>query len=181
MVRTDDAESSLLADAVLQNLKVRKSADFNAKFSRISISLNEYRNLHREKFEEDLVAMNIDSSRELFFVFLGKDLAILSKAVTEMIHDLSSKNEWFIYGLHFQNIGTMQWKALSLCLAEKKTSQCKSSETMCLHKFCFPVTGLLNSTALCADSYPLLLYVIHLAVGENGFRKLKKAAAYGKG
>ena len=172
---TDEDESSLLADAVLQNLKVRKSADFNAKFSSISMCRNEYGNICKEKFEEDLAAMNIDSSRELFFVFLGNDFAILSKTVAELIRDLSSKNEWLIYGLHFQNITTMAWKALS------STLQCESVETMCVHKSRFPMTGLLSSTALCSDSYPLLLYLIHLAVGENGFKKLKKAAACGAG
>lgn len=173
-------ESNLLADAILQNLRVRKSADFNAKFSNISMYRNEDSNLCREKFEEDLLAIDINTSRELFFVLLGKDFAILSKTVTELICDLSSKNEWLIYGLHFQNIGTMQWKALSLYLAEKRTSkENESTEAMCIHKSGFPVTGMLSSTALCSDTYPLLLYLIHLAVGENGFRKLKKTCGKG--
>ena len=171
-----DPEGCLLADAILKNLNVRKSADFNARFSGVSLSGRLDDDEAVRKLQDH---MTEESSREFFFVFISKRFGKISKHIYKLMKRFCFENDFKVYGMHFQNISVMSWRALSLHISDKLSGQaCCVEEFM---KSSFPVTGSLNSDASCVERYPLILYLIHLAVGENGLRRLKKAENKEKG
>ena len=172
----NNREDRLLLDAILQNLNVRRSSDLNARFSKLSLNGS----LSNDEISQMLQA-NImeDSSREVFFVFIGGGFGKISTYLYEMMREFCSANHLKVYGMHFQNISPMSWRALSLHISDKLSVQ-----TCCAEEYitsAFAVTGSLNDNASCVERYPVILYLIHLAVGENGLRRLKKSESEEKG
>ena len=169
-------EDRLLLDAILQNLNVRKSSDLNARFSKLSLDGSLSNDEVSLKLQANIME---DSSREVFFVFIGGRFGKLSVHLFEMIRGFCSANHLTVYGMHFQNISPMSWRALSLHISDKLSVQtCCAEEYI---KSAFAVTGSLSENASCVEKYPVILYLIHLAVGENGFRRLKKSESKEKG
>ncbi|XP_065058090.1 uncharacterized protein LOC135685920 [Rhopilema esculentum] len=173
-------EDQLLSDAIVKNLRVRKSADFNASFSQISLKeCKDDTTSYNQQLETRIKERISDSSRELFFVFIGTSFAKISTSIARHIKDFCCRHHWEVYGLHFQNMTLLTWKALSNCFSKKAFTECHSCSGT--KETSFPITGLLNTTATYVERYPLLLYIVHLAIGENGLRRLKKEEPHGNG
>lgn len=163
-------EDQLLVDAILQNLHVRKSSDLNAKFTKISLNNNLTDDLIMREVQNGIVE---DSSREIFFVLISKRFGKILTQLYEHLRMFCSRNHLKVYGMHVQNVTPMSWRALSLRISDQF-----SGNPCCVEEYLknsFPVTGFLSESATCVEKYPSVLYLIHLAVGENGFRRLKKA------
>ena len=170
-------EDQLLSDAILQNLNVRKTSDLNATFSGMSLSDVLTNDEIIQKLKSEL--KEADHSREFFLVFISERFGKMPTQMYESIRSFCLGSQLKLYGMHFHNIIPITWRTLSLNI-----SKSLAGKPCCVDdykKSAFPVTGSLNANASCVEKYPVLLYLIHLAVGENGLRRLKKADSKQKG
>ena len=105
-----------------------------------------------------------------------------SVELIDIIKDWSSqKTEGICNGLHFQHITAMQAYAIKnrLKQIQDRDSIAGSAEAAPARKH-LSVTGLVdNGDKNCSASFPVLLYMIHLAVGENGNRLAGKGIPSG--
>ena len=175
-IRNADRECNLLSDAILQNLHVRKSSDLNARFSKITLSSGMSNEGIIQKLQADVIP---DLSTELFFVFVCKRFGKFSTRMYEVMRKFCADNQLNVYGMHFQGITPISWRTLSLHISNQL-----SRPASCVEKFedsAFPVTGILDENSCCIDRYPIILYLVHLSIGENGLRRLKKVESKEKG
>ena len=175
-IRNVDRECNLLSDAILQNLLVRKSSDLNARFSKIEFNAGFSNEEIIQKLQADVIP---DSSTEVFFVFVCKRFGKISTRIYEVMREFCADNHLKVYGMHFQGITPISWRALSLHISSQLSRPTCHTENF--KDSTFPVTGILDETSCCIEKYPVILYLIHLSIGENGLRRLKKVESKERG
>lgn len=166
-----------LADALAANLKMRQASDVKCRYT--LLPLYDETSV-KEKLRSWMYSvMGLDE--KLFFVALGSFLAHPSVNLLNVIHELKLQNEksdW-IYGIHFQTLTPMQAYFLKTKIQSMNTCvSIRDLVTNNTEEFISPVertvlvaTGLVVEGKPCpVHSFPVLLYLVHLAIGENGER-----------
>ena len=138
----------LLADAILKNLNVRRSTDLNAKFTKLLLNSS----LTAHEISEQLIATAVeDSPRGILFAFLSRRFGNMSIQLYESIWKFCRKTQPIVYGVHFQDVSPMSWRALSLHVSENLSSkQCCIEDSL---GGAFPVTGMLDESASCIERF----------------------------
>lgn len=161
-----------LARAITANLQTRKSSDVKFEYKVLEIKTNGPSSL-RQCLKENLRCLPCDSLKVLF-VALGPVFTKPKVDLIEVVNEWSKKrNSDVCYGVHFQHVTAMQAYAMKNKLKEIRVCGKDSDNASIVYDL--PVTGLVdNSNKNCSASFPVLLYMIQLAVGENGSRLAKK-------
>ena len=142
-----------LADALVKNLNIRILSDIKCQYNLIKIDDDEL------CWQDKLRSCVISIEGKAFFIALGSCWTKLN-LVNVIMELLSLKKPDFCYGIHFQCLSSMQAYFMKIQLKDANTSLCSTV-----------VTALIQdgkSNPIC--SFPVLLYMIHLAIGENGER-----------
>lgn len=168
-----------LADALVANLQMRKASDVKFEFMILRIKHGEI-SLVQESMRNHLDLLPCDAYKVLF-IALGP---MFSRPKLELIKLIKEWNDHrtgdICYGIHFQHVTAMQAYAIKNRLKEIQGSEVNMEKTT--YSSPLAVTGLIeNDSRNCAASFPVLLYMIHLAVGENGNRLAGKGIPSGKG
>ena len=168
-----------LADALVANLQMRKASDVKFEFLILQMkhddtSLESMRN-HFDLLPQD--------SFKVLFVALGPMFSRPNLELIKLIMEWNSKRTGDIcYGIHFQHVTAMQAYVIKNRLKEIQGSEVPGTNIeKTAHGSHLAVTGLIeNDNRNCAASFPVLLYLIHLTVGENGNRLAGKGIPSGK-
>lgn len=168
-----------LADALVANLQMRKASDVKFEFMILRIKHGEI-SLVQESMKNHLDLLPYDAYKVLF-IALGP---MFSRPKLELIKLIKEWNDHrtgdICYGIHFQHVTAMQAYGIKNRLKEIQGFKVNMEKTT--HSSPLAVTGLIeNDSRNCAASFPVLLYMIHLAVGENGNRLAGKGIPSGKG
>ena len=168
-----------LADALVANLQMRKASDVKFEFMILQIKHGEI-SLVQESMKNHLDLLPYDAYKVLF-IALGP---MFSRPKLELIKLIKEWNDHrtgdICYGIHFQHVTAMQAYGIKNRLKEIQGFKVNMEKTT--HSSPLAVTGLIeNDNRNCAASFPVLLYMIHLAVGENGNRLAGKGIPSGKG
>ena len=165
LVENEEDFNELLADAIISNLVMRKASDVKVEYTLINLDdTNDVQELC-QRLGDSLNNSELSQSHKMFFVFLGPKFGVFGVEIIQSIQSWSLANSKVIYGVHFQNLTTMRGRKLMHIMKQKELNTD-------FHEFLFPVTGCLSgNTVSCVVSFPLLLYLIHLVIGENGPRK----------
>jgi hypothetical protein len=128
------------------------------------------------------------NNSKVFFVVLSPSLANPSTGLIEAIRGWSTTTGGNrIYGVHFQEISALQAyyvknrlkEEVALCKYTKSIDAGEEDVTNSLEHI--GITGLVdNSDKNPHVAFPVLMYLIHLAIGENGERLAGKGIPSGK-
>ena len=169
-----------LAEAITANLRIRKTSDVRFEYTIVQVKHIETL-LLKESLKKELSVLPLDNLKVLF-IAIGPMFSRSSVELIDIIKDWSSqKTEGICYGVHFQHITAMQAYAIKnrLKQIQDRNSIAGSAEAAPSRKH-LSVTGLVdNGDKNCSASFPVLLYMIHLAVGENGNRLAGKGIPSG--
>ncbi|XP_022800692.1 uncharacterized protein LOC111338453 [Stylophora pistillata] len=168
-----------LADAIVANLRMRKASDVKFEDMVFHMKVGEIC-LIQESLKNYLDHLPNDNLK-VIFVAIGP---MFSRPNLELIKLIKEWNDLrtgdICYGIHFQHVTAMQAFVMKNKLKEIQ----ENSETTSGNGH-LAVTGLIedDNRADCSASFPVLLYMIHLAIGENGNRLAGKgipSAVYSK-
>ena len=170
-----------LADAIVANLHMRKASDVKFEYVVLQMQQSESRFL-QESLKKHLGLLPCDTFKVLF-IAIGPMFSRPNLELVKLIKEWNGlRTDGICYGIHFQHITAMQAYVIKNRLKEIQgtavsgNSVGKSSPGRHL-----AVTGLVeNDNRHCPASFPVLLYMIHLAVGENGNRLAGKGIPSGK-
>jgi len=170
-----------LADALVANLQMRKASDVKFEFMILRIKHGEA-SLVQQSMRSHLDLLPCDAYKVLI-IALGP---MFSRPKLELIKLITEWNDQrtggICYGIHLQHVTAMQAYVIKNRLNEIRGSEVSGSKvektTRSSH---VAVTGLTeNDNRNFAASFPVLLYMVHLAVGENGNRLAGKGIPSGK-
>lgn len=164
-----------LSSAITENLQTRKFSDVKFEYKVLEIKTNGPNSLS-QCLKENLRRLPCDSLKVLF-VALGPVFTKPKVDLIEIVNEWSKKrNSAACYGVHFQHVSAMQAYAMKNKLKEiRYTRLCANDSGNAPMAYDLAVTGLVdNSDKNYSASFPVLLYMIQLAVGENGNRLAKK-------
>ena len=170
-----------LADALVANLQMRKASDVKFEFMILRMKHAEA-SLVQESMKNHLDLLPCDTYKVLFIV-LGPMFSRPNLELIKLIKDWNDHRTGDIcYGIHFQHVTAMQAYVIKNRLKEIQGSVPGINvENLTTRSSHLAVTGLIeNDNRNCAASFPVLLYMIHLAVGENGNRLAGKGIPSGK-
>ena len=170
-----------LADALMANLQMRKASDVKFEFMILRIKHGET-SLVLESMKNHLDLLPCDTYKVLF-IALGPMFSRPKLELIKLIMEWNDKRTGDIcYGIHFQHVTAMQAYVIKNKLKEIQGSDIPGTNVeKTTHGSHLAVTGLIeNDNRNCAASFPVLLYLIHLAVGENGNRLAGKGIPSGK-
>lgn len=180
--------SKTLADAVSSNLSIRKASDIRCTFMVLPVTIDKVSSLKtKSSLKEKLNELPRNNSK-VFFVVLSPSLANPSTGLVEVVRGWSARRGGNrIYGVHFQEISALQAYYIKNRLKEEvalskysKSVEAKQ-EGDCGGLEHIGVTGLVdNSDKNPHVALPVLLYLIHLAIGENGERLAGKGIPSGE-
>ena len=169
-----------LAEAITANLRIRKASDVRFEYTIVQVKHIEAL-LLKESLKKELSVLPIDNLKVLF-IAIGPMFSRPSVELIDIIKDWTSqKTEGICYGVHFQHITAMQAYAIKnrLKQIQDRDNIAGNAEAAPSRKH-LSVTGLVdNGDKNCSASFPVLLYMIHLAVGENGNRLAGKGIPSG--
>ena len=164
-----------LADAIVANLRMRKASDvkfedmvFQLKGDEVHLLQESLKNYFNHLPEDAL---------KVFFVAIGPMFSRPNLDLVRLIKDWSDlRTRDVCYGIHFQHVTAMQAFVMKNKLKEVLGNSEKMSSSGHL-----AVTGLVeDDNRDCSSSFPVLLYMIHLAIGENGNRLAGKGIPSGE-
>ena len=168
-----------LADALVANLQMRKASDVKFEFMILQMKHGE---TTLESMRNHLDLLPHDSFKVLF-IALGPVFSRPSLELIKLIMEWNNNRTGDIcYGIHLQHVTAMQAYVIKNRLKEIRGSEVPGTNVeKTAHSSHLAVTGLTeNDNRNCAASFPVLLYMIHLAVGENGNRLAGKGIPSGK-
>ena len=151
-----------VANALIANLNMRQMSDIKCNYTLLSCNDGKTSWSERLHFCIHSVA---NTEEKLFFVALGSGWTQLNllNIIQKELH--SSKRFDRCYGIHFQEITSMQAYYLKSQL--NNINSCSESSGN-LH---IVATGLVQDYKTSpVNTFPVLLYMVHLALGENGER-----------
>ena len=155
-----------LADALVGNLKMRQMSDIRCYYTVVTFDDSEL------SWKQNLHTCIISASKQekLFFIALGSCWTNLNLLDVIQREILSSNNRDCCYGIHFQDLTSMQAYFLKTQLS-KINSCLEDTVAVPSEDHHIVVTGLVKDEKSSAvNTFPVLLYMIHLAIGENGER-----------
>lgn len=170
-----------LADALVANLQMRKASDVKFEFMILRIKHGET-SLVLESMKNHLDLLPCDTYKVLF-IALGPMFSRPKLELIKLIMEWNDKRTGDIcYGIHFQHVTAMQAYVIKNRLKEIRGSEVPGTNMeKASHGSHLAVTGLIeNDNRNYSASFPVLLYMIHLAVGENGNRLAGKGIPSGK-
>lgn len=147
IIYSEDNYTNILKDAIVQNLTNRNSSD--VKFSVCLINIK----LEQNPLEQLLSAFNdlISVNQKIFFIALDNfiDVVQFMRALS-LCHQ---RSVFEVYGVHMNKL-----KENDLLFLQSNSSSLNLT-----------VTGFLEKTGFSSKyTSPVLLYIIHLSLGENG-------------
>ena len=153
-----------LANALIANLTIRQMSDIKCKFSLLPLHPTWKENLH------SLIHSVLELEQKLLFVALGSCWVHLNllDIIRKEICSLNKPN--CCYGIHFQKVTSMQAYFLKTQLND--INSCSRNDISSSDEKRHIVTTALvrDEKSNPVDAFPVLLYIIHLAIGENGER-----------
>lgn len=170
-----------LADALVANLQMRKASDVKFELMILRIKHGET-SLVLESMKNHLDLLPCDTYKVLF-IALGPMFSRPKLELIKLIVEWNDKRTGDIcYGIHFQHVTAMQAYVIKHRLKEIQGSEVPGTNMeKASHGSHLAVTGLIeNDNRNYSASFPVLLYMIHLAVGENGNRLAGKGIPSGK-
>jgi len=178
----DPSPSVALSEAITSNLSIRQASDIRCSYLILPITIDKISSVRtKSSLREKLNEIPVNHCRVLFVV-LSPSLANPSTGLTDAVRMWSSaRGGNKVYGIHFQEISALQAYYVKNKLKEEQElfrRNDNSTEGKLEH---IAITGLVDNTERNAHMvYPVLLYLIHLAIGENGYRQPRKRLASGK-
>ena len=169
-----------LADAIAANLHVRKASDVKLEYTVQRMKHNETCLLNRS-LKENLRLLPCDDFKVLF-IAIGPMFSRPNVELVDLINKWNNQRGGdTCYGVHFQHVTAMQAYVIKNKLKEIQDVRASAAEPgKGLSEGHLAVTGLVdNGNRNCSASFPVLLYMIHLAVGENGNRLAGKGIPSG--
>lgn len=170
-----------LVNAITANLHIRKASDVRFDYTVVQMKHDEA--IHIMNTLKKHISLLPCDSFKVLFIAIGP---MFSRPNVELI-DLVNKwnNERGgdkCYGVHFQHVTAMQAYVMKNRLKEiREACLCANESDKGFSVGHLAVTGLVdNGNGNCSASFPVLLYMIHLAVGENGNRLAGKGIPSGK-
>lgn len=157
-----------LALALAANLNMREISDVRCKYS--VLPCKDSKISWRENLTTCIHSIP-NMEKKLFFVALGSCWSYLN-LLDILREEIASLNRHdCCYGIHFQDITSMQayflknqLSKINLCSQDLITGSTREN----VH---IVATGLVqDEKSNAVDTFPVLLYLIHLAIGENGER-----------
>ena len=127
-----------LKNAIYYNLKTRIFSNNNQRHL-FDIEINNYDNMVLMNALRDL------SSTEVFVLVIGRQLGVFANQITKDIFSWALANFITLYGMHFTEL---------------------SASTLDTNLIC-PVTAFVGEENDPLNWLPILLYLIHLCLGEN--------------
>lgn len=160
------ASHQALADALVANLTMRQMSDVKCKHTKLPCYEGE---TSWKDCLHSCIHSVANSEEKLFFVALGSCWTHLGLLDTLKQEFYSLRNPDYCYGVHFQEITSMQAYFLKSRLNRINCSENVMPKSY--EEFPIVVTGLVqDKKSSPVNTFPVLLYMIHLAVGENGKR-----------
>ena len=169
-----------LASAITANLQIRRASDVKFEYMVVQVKHNETC-LLKESLKNHLSLLPCDSFKVLF-VAIGPMFSRPNVELIEVVKEWNNqKTGGICYGVHFQHITAMQAYVIKNRLVEiQHDDTYVSNAEKSPYQRHVAVTGLVdNGNKNCSASFPVLLYMIHLAVGENGNRLAGKGIPSG--
>ena len=166
-----------LALALAANLNMREISDVRCKYS--VLPCKDSKIPWRENLSACIHSIS-NMEKKLFFVALGSCWSNLN-LLDILRGEVASLNRHdCCYGIHFQGITSMQayflknqLSKINSCSQDLKTGSTRED----VH---IVATGLVqDEKSNTVDTFPVLLYLIHLAIGENGERVSGKSLVPG--
>lgn len=170
-----------LADAIVANLRMRKASDVKFEYMVFQMKVGEI-NLLQESLKNYLNLLPSDTFKVLF-IAIGPMFSRPNLELSKLVKEWSDVRACDIcYGLHFQHVTAMQAFVIKTNLKEIQSTGVsgKNMEKASCSRH-LAVTGLVeDDNRNCSASFPVLLYMIHLAIGENGNRLAGKGIPSGE-
>lgn len=159
-----------LAEALAANLNMRQSSDVKCKYSLLPL----YGETSLKEKLQFWIFNVLEVDEKIFFVVLGSYLASPSVDLLTIIHEIELQREEsdYIYGIHFQTLTPMQAYFVKTELNSINTSRQGNPEMVrSVQRKAVVATGILvEGKTSPVNAFPVLLYMVHLAIGENGER-----------
>ena len=169
-----------LADAIAANLHVRKASDVKLEYTVQRMKHNKTC-LLKKSLKEHLCLLPCDNFKVLF-IAIGPMFSRPNVELVDLIYKWNNQRGGdTCYGVHFQHVTAMQAYVIKNKLKEIQDVRASATDPdKGLSEGHLAVTGLVdNGNRNCSASFPVLLYMIHLAVGENGNRLAGKGIPSG--
>ena len=169
-----------LADAIAANLHMRKASDVKLEYT-IQRMKHSETCLLNTSLKEHLRPLPCDNLKVLF-IAIGPMFSRPNVELVDLINTWNNQRGGdACYGVHFQHVTAMQAYVIKNRLREIEDARGSATEPYKgLSEGHLAVTGLVdNGNGNCSVSFPVLLYMIHLAVGENGNRLAGKGIPSG--
>ncbi|XP_032238993.2 uncharacterized protein LOC5513554 isoform X2 [Nematostella vectensis] len=187
LVSEGHAIPQAIANALEANLSIRKASDIQFNYTTLPIAIDRTSSL-KSKFNihEKLDGLCTDGSTKFFFVALGAVLANPSTGLVDVFREWSfSRGGNKLYGVHFQDINSLQAYYLKTKLTQESAfREYRDEEDQRIELEHVAATGIVGNGDIKPHyALPVLLYLIHLAIGENGNRLSGKgipSAVYSK-
>lgn len=159
-----------LAEALAANLNMRQSSDVKCKYSLLPL----YGETSLKEKLQFWIFNVLEVDEKIFFVVLGSYLASPSVDLLTIIHEIELQREEsdYIYGIHFQTLTPMQAYFVKTELNSINTSRQGNPEMVrSVQRKAVVATGIVvEGKTSPVNAFPVLLYMVHLAIGENGER-----------
>lgn len=174
--------SSVLSQAITANLAMRQASDIRCSYMVLPVNIDKISSIKtKASLREKLSELPVNNKKVLFVV-LSSSLANPSTGLTDAVRAWSSSRGGSkVYGIHFQEISALQAYYIKNRLKEE-VALCQHNKNSVEGVFLehIAITGLVDSVKNPHIAYPVLLYLIHLAIGENGYRQPRKRLSTGK-
>lgn len=159
-----------LAEALAANLNMRQSSDVKCKYSLLPL----YGETSLKEKLQFWIFNVLEVDEKIFFVVLGSYLASPTVDLLTIIHEIELQREEsdYIYGIHFQTLTPMQAYFVKTELNSINTSRQGNPEMVrSVQRKAVVATGIVvEGKTSPVNAFPVLLYMVHLAIGENGER-----------
>lgn len=146
----DDTDKiQALYTAVSKNLETRMHSDIEVDISVIEVSDTD------DETKLWLELTTVAKHKKLFFLVLKSVTPTFSEHLVKIIDSWQKFST--VYGIYFHSVQSFMYSTLQDFIQSRSWH--------------FPVVASCEED--CADSFCLLLYIIHLSIGENGERKMQ--------
>ncbi|XP_028397501.1 uncharacterized protein LOC114521309 isoform X2 [Dendronephthya gigantea] len=153
-----------LANALIANLTMRQMSDIKCKYSLLPLHPTWKENLH------SFIHSVLELEQKILFVALGSCWVHLNllHLIRKEICSLNGPN--CCYGIHFQKITSMQAYFLKTQLNDINSCSREAISPSNEKRHIVATALVKDEKSNPVEAFPVLLYIIHLAIGENGER-----------
>lgn len=181
-ISSEEDPSVALSKAITANLHIRQASDIRCSYMVLPITIDKVSSIKtKSSLKEKLNELPINNCKVLFVV-LSPSLANPSTGLCDAVKTWSSNRGGNkVYGIHLQSISALQAYYIKNRLKEEVALSNLNKNAGDERPEHLAITGLVDNTDNKSHiTYPVLLYLIHLAIGENGYRQPRKRLSTGR-